>query len=570
MVGDGSESALTGLDTRALISRMHDQLDELAAARGYLERLPAVMVELGSDLDLDATLHRIVVAAMALTSARYGALAVRDPDGALASFVHVGFDAETIRRIGRLPVGKGVTDVSLVQTHSLRLDDLTTHPAAVGFPEHHPMMYALLSVPIIIQKTLFGNLYLTHDQPSQLFTEVDEAVVGALASAAAVAVDNARTAERLRASLRWIEASRDITAALLSDAATQPRPLQVIAERVCELAEAEQAIVVAPTDGDLPSAEVDTLTVAAAAGLHAGQVLDQQISVDGSTTGSVFRSGAPVITESFYFPIPGFADAGQRPTIVVPLCVDGETLGVLAVARNQDRPAFDDSDLDLVYDFAHRAAVALVVAVGRQSVRERDILADRERIAHDLHDHVIQQLFAAGLDLQGTIALTRSPEVIARLDHTVDDLQDVIAEIRATIFRLKSRSALDSGFRQRMQQLVGRLTENRDIVTTVQVHGPMMVLDHELAEHAEAVIMEAVSNACRHSGATRLTVEVRAADELSIAVTDNGHGIPADNHRRSGLANMLDRAHQVGGTCQITSPPQGGTRVHWIAPLTAH
>lgn len=569
MASAEGESPFAELTKPALIDNMHRQLAELSAVRDQMEGLLGVVIELGSDLDLDVTLRRIVTAAMKLTSARYGALAVRDEDGALSSFVHVGIDEETVRKIGRLPVGKGVTDVSLVQTHSLRLDDLTTHPAAVGFPEHHPMMYALLSVPIVIQGALFGNLYLTHDQPSRLFTEADEAAVGALGSAAAVAVNNARIVEHLRASLRWIEASREITSALLSDAAIEPKPLRIIVERVCELTEAEQAIVLVPTDPDLLNPEVDTLSVTAAAGLHAADVIDQQVPVDGSTTGRVFRSGAAVITESFHFPIPGFTDVGQRPAIVVALRADGETLGVLAVARNHEQPAFEERDLDLVSDFAHRAAVALVVAAGRQFVRERDILADRERIAHDLHDHVIQQLFAAGLDLQATITRVHSPEVVARLDRTVDDLQNVIGEIRSTIFRLKSRSALDGGFRQRMQQIIGRLTENRDIVTTVQVDGPMMIIDDDLADHAEAVIMEAVSNACRHSGASRLTVEISAADALSIIVTDNGHGIPAGNQRRSGLANLLDRAQQVGGSCQITSPPGGGTRVQWTAPLRA-
>lgn len=567
MVGGDSDSALGGLGESALFTSLHEQLDELASARAQLAQLLGVIVELASDLDLEATLHRIVVAAMKLTSARYGALAVRDPDGSLASFVHAGFDAETIRRIGHLPVGKGVTDVSLVQTHSLRLDDLTTHPAAVGFPEHHPIMHALLSVPIVIRGTLFGNLYLTHDRPSKVFTETDEAVVGALTSAAVVAVENARTVQRLRASLRWIEASRDITSALLSDNAGESRPLRVVVERVCGLADGEQAVIAVPIDADLPTAEVETLTVAAAAGLHAEEVIGQRVPVDRSTIGSVFRSGTAVITESFHFPIPGFTDVGQRSACVVALRAGDETLGVIAVARNEGQPPFDETDLDLVYDWAHRAAVALVVAMGRQSVRERDILADRERIAHELHDHVIQQLFATDLDLQGTITRVRSPEIVARLDRTVDDLQSVIADIRTSIFRLKSRSAHDGHLQQWIEQVVGRFTQNRDIDTVVRVTGSMTAVDDELAEHAEAVIMEAVSNACRHSGASTLTVEVSAADVLSIVATDNGSGIPVDNQRHSGLANMLDRAQQVGGSCQITSPPEGGTRVHWTAPL---
>jgi signal transduction histidine kinase len=174
------------------------------------------------------------------------------------------------------------------------------------------------------------------------------------------------------------------------------------------------------------------------------------------------------------------------------------------------------------------------------------------------------------MDLQGTVARARSPEVVDRLNRTLDDLQTIIEEIRTTIFQLKSPSESDGSFRHRIQRVVTDLTENRDIVTTVRMHGPTTAIGGELAEHAEAVTAEAVSNAVRHSGASRVTVEVSVADMLTLDVIDNGCGMPVDNPRRSGLANMLYRAEQVGGRCEISNPPEGGTRVHWIAPLMDH
>jgi signal transduction histidine kinase len=174
------------------------------------------------------------------------------------------------------------------------------------------------------------------------------------------------------------------------------------------------------------------------------------------------------------------------------------------------------------------------------------------------------------MDLQGTVARARSPEVVDRLNRTLDDLQTIIEEIRTTIFQLKSPSESDGSFRHRIQRVVTDLTENRDIVTTVRMHGPTTAIGGELAEHAEAVTAEAVSNAVRHSGASRLTVEVSVADMLTLDIIDNGCGMPVDNPRRSGLANMLRRAEQVGGRCEISTPPEGGTRVHWTAPLTDH
>src|ERR1700742_770791 len=232
-----------------------------------MEQLLRVIVEIGSDLDLDATLRRIILSAKDLTSAPYGALAIRDPEGALISFVYDGIDADEAQRIGPLPVGKGVLSVSLLDTPALRLDDLTTHPASVGFPEHHLPMRSFLALPITIRGTVFGNLYLAHDEPARLFSKSDEVAARALAFAAAVAIDNAQVFERERMSVKWMEASREITTALLSSSDPLRQPLQLIAESARVLTDAEQAIVLVPSDADLPADEVDTLVVSAAVGL---------------------------------------------------------------------------------------------------------------------------------------------------------------------------------------------------------------------------------------------------------------------------------------------------------------
>jgi signal transduction histidine kinase len=308
--------------------------------------------------------------------------------------------------------------------------------------------------------------------------------------------------------------------------------------------------------------------VSAAVGLHADEVMGHRVPVDGSTSGKVFRSGEPLITEALRYPIQAFTDVGQRPAILMPLRTPDQVAGVIAIARGADQPPFDESYLDLVSDFATHAAIALVLASAREDSRQLTILAERERIAHDLHDHVIQRLFAAGMDLQGTLARARSPEVAERLNRTLDDLQTIIEEIRTTIFQLKSPLGKNSDFRQRIQRVIADLTQNRDIVTTIRMHGPMTAVGGELAEQAEAVAAEAVSNTLRHSGASRVTVEVSVADMFILDISDNGCGIPAGNSRSSGLANMKHRAEQLGGTCEITNPPEGGTRVHWIAPLT--
>jgi GAF domain-containing protein len=238
---DDAGSVFSRLSRRGLFGQMHQQLDELLAGRDQMESLLRVIVDIGSDLDLSVTLHRIIHAAMSLTGARYGALGVRAPDGTLDAFLFEGIDDELRSRIGHLPVGKGVLGVLLDREQPLRVEDLTQHPAAVGFPEHHPPMRAFLGVPIIIRGEVFGSLYVTDDRPGHTFTETDENAARALGSAAAVAIDNARMFERQRASADWIAASREITSALLSSASSG-QSLQMIAERVRDLTDAEQVI----------------------------------------------------------------------------------------------------------------------------------------------------------------------------------------------------------------------------------------------------------------------------------------------------------------------------------------
>jgi len=333
---------------------MNEQLDELIAARDQMERLVRVIVEIGSDLELDVTLHRIVSAAMELTDARYGALGIRAADGSLASFVHAGIDDDTARRLGDLPVGEG-----------LRVEDLAGHPQAAGLHAHDPPIRALLGIPITVRAAHFGNLYLADDRPGRVFSQVQENAVRALASAAAAAIDNARLFERERESAKWTKASREITTALVSGD-PQTGPLQLIVNRALELADAEQAILLVPSESNLPAHEVDALVVAATAGRYSSEVIGKQVPMGASTTGGVARRGIPLITDSFQYPIEGFTDVGERSAIVMPLIADDAVLGVIAVARNSRQPAFGSDYLELVSDFARHAAIALALAASRE------------------------------------------------------------------------------------------------------------------------------------------------------------------------------------------------------------
>src|ERR1700748_2256303 len=357
---------------RDLGNRTHKQIDDVVAARDEMEYLVQVIREMGSVPNLDATLHRIVDAAMRLTGARYGALGIRAHDGTLASFIHVGIDDDTARRFGDLPVGDG-----------LRVDDLSAQPQAIGLHAHDPPMRAFLGIPITVRAAVFGNLYLADDRPDRVFSDFQESAVQALATAAAAAIDNARLFERQRESARWTKASREITTAMLSgDPQTGRR--QLIVNRALEWAGAEQAILLIPGEPDRAHDTVDTLVVAATAGRYASEVIGRQVPMDGAPTAGVPRRRLPLITDSFQYPIEGFTDVGERPAIVMPLIADEAVLGVIAVARDPQQQPFGNDYLDLVSDFARHAAIALALAAGREHALNQE-LAQADTVDDAVH-----------------------------------------------------------------------------------------------------------------------------------------------------------------------------------------
>ena len=231
--------------------------------------------------------------------------------------------------------------------------------------------------------------------------------------------------------------------------------------------------------------------------------------------------------------------------------------GVLVALRPAGAPPFSSDQLDMMSAFADQVALAWQLASAQRQMRELSILTDRDRIARDLHDHVIQRLFAVGLALQGTIPRARSPEVQQRLTGCVDDLQDVIQEIRTAIFDLHGASSGVTRLRQRLDEAVAQFATS-EVRTTVQYVGPLSVVEATLADHAEAVVREAVSNAVRHADATSLAVTVTVADDLCIEVVDDGCGIP-DDVTGSGLTNLHQRAADASGTFTVEALPGRGT-----------
>ena len=528
--------------------------------RDRLDGLIDAMLVVTSGLELDATLRTIVQTAIDLVDARFGALGVRGKGHELVEFVYEGIDQETRELIGHLPEGRGVLGVLIDEPKPIRLDDIRHHPASVGFPPNHPPMRTFLGVPVRIRDEVFGNLYLTEKSDGRPFSEDDEVLVEALAAAAGIAIDNARLYEQSRARQSWIEATRDIATEMLSGA-DPATAFRLIADEALKLTGAEATVVAVASDVDVPTSDVDELVVVATAGAVDDLDGDATIPIRTTLIGQAFGAGTPRRFDNVDLGV----GAGIGPALVLPLRAGDAVAGVVVALRREGAYPFSVEQLEMMAAFADQAALAWQLAASQRRMRELDVLADRDRIARDLHDHVIQRLFAVGLALQGTIPRAQSAEVQQRLSACVDDLQEVIQEIRTAIFDLHSARSGTTRLRQRLDEAVAQFS-TPEVRTTVRFVGPLSVVDAGLADHAEAVVREAVSNAIRHANATTLTVNVNVDDDLTIEVVDNGRGISGDI-TGSGLTNLRRRAEDVGGAFTVERRAAGGTSLRWSAPL---
>jgi two-component system, NarL family, sensor histidine kinase DevS len=552
---------LSQLRLHELLVEVQDRVEQIVVGRDRLDGLVEAMLVVTSGLDLNATLRSIVHSATNLVDARYGALEVHDRDKRVLRFVHEGIDEQTVRRIGHFPQGLGVIGLLIEEPKPLRLDDISQHPASAGFPPHHPPMRTFLGVPVRVRDVSFGTLYLADKTNEQPFSDDDEVLVQALAAAAGIAIANARLYEQAKARHAWIEATRDIATELLSG--TEPATVfRLVAEEALQLTSADAALVAIPVDESLPAADVVELLVVETIGSAVASVAGRTIPVAGTSLGEVFVESTPRRVERL--DLDGADNLG--PALLLPLRATGTVAGVVVVVRQDSLDAYTDEQLEVMAAFADQAALAWQLATSQHRVRELDVLADRDRIARDLHDHVIQRLFAVGLSLQGIMPRARDSKVQQRISETVDELQGVIQKIRTTIFDLHGASQGNTRLRQRIDDVINQFAGS-GLRTTVQFVGPLSVVDGPLADHAEAVIREAVSNAVRHAQATTLSVRVRVEDDLSIEVSDDGRGLPAE-FTGSGLTNLWRRAEEAGGEFTIESASAaGGTRLKWSAPL---
>lgn len=535
-------------------------------------RLLEAVRSIGSGLELHSTLDRICEKAAELADARYAAIGVVGEDGeGLADFVFHGVDDETARRIGRLPDGhKGLLGALIHDPAPVRLARLDEDARACGFPEHHPAMRSFLGVPIRVQGEIFGNLYLAEKRGGGPFTDDDLNMVRVLAAEAGIAIGNARLYEAAQQRERWIDGSVAVTRALLS-ADDAEDALQVVAEQARRLSGSVAGIVL------LPAAE-GGLEISAVAKDRPSKVLGAVVPPESELVAELLDGEAVFLDDAATDPrmVTDFARE-YGPTMMLPLQSDGRLLGALVTPRERGGRPFTETERTLAAHFASQAALALMMAEAQRDRERLAVYEDRDRIARDLHDLVIQRLFATGMMLESAQRNSAVPEVRQGVEKAVDELDVTIQEIRTAVFALQQGPAeVPSGLRTRVLREINMAAVPLGFKPTHRFVGPVDTAVGELTgKNLIAALREALSNAFRHAGASRIDVVVDASVVLPdgrqgvrLTVGDNGVGIP-EGGRRSGLRNLGRRAESLGGDSWYGPGPGadgGGTTLVWQAP----
>ncbi|WP_051139483.1 GAF domain-containing sensor histidine kinase [Gordonia hirsuta] len=539
----------------AALSAALDALTSANTEPRVLRDLLEAVLMVGQGLDLNESLQRITEVAASVLDAQYCALGVRGPHRGLQAFVYTGIPREVRAKMGRLPVGRGVLGELLDHPEVLRIEHLGEHPASVGFPPHHPPMDTFLGAPIIVRGELFGSIYLTEKQPAggaepaegapvPMFTQQDEQIVSVLAVAAGIAVENARLYERQRVRHRWME--------ILAHRGSEPMAGVALSDTLNGLC-ADVAALTGAVDVFIVTSDADDPHLHG----HTGEPVDaSEIAWPGLSfsVSEVDAAGAE------------WMRGGARWKTAQPMQRTPGDFGAI-VLTHRKRPSWEPEEMAGLAGVARVASLAVAYAEQQQLARDLEMLEDRHRIARDLHDHVIQRIFAVGMSLQTMQAAPQ--EFDRRVAQVIDDLDATIAQIRTSIFDLQSAAIADAAvtLRRKVLDIVAELARHAPIVPSVTFSGPVDTLvPHALATHIEAVLREGLSNALRHSGATRIGVRIAAGDVLTVEVTDDGIGIsPHVNYR--GLDNLTRRADECDGVFTVDTTPGEGTRLIWQVPL---
>jgi signal transduction histidine kinase len=531
-------------------------------------------VSLTSELSLDSVLQKVVDVAREQIGARYAALSVLNSDGEIEKYISSGITAEERERIGHIPVGRGLLSVLLPEGASLRMDDISKDPRSAGFPPNHPPMRSLLGVPVISHGRILGNLYLTDKQAAPGFDERDEELLSLLSTQAAVAITNAELyeAEQQRAD-EWqalFDLSREVAVS-----ADLRELLDSVLQRATRLLSADLGLLM------LLSPDGRSLRIAAHAGLLTATQKAPLAVADHGLLQLVIEAGrAVVVTDRGHDkrldgrPMALLDAEGLVSAIEAPLKGKDNVLGAIVVG-NRAKTGFSVQQAELVEMFGNLIAVAIETRQLYEKLESLARLEERERISMDLHDGVIQSIYAVGLhleDLSGRLP-GGAEELKPDIETAMDDLSKVIKDIRSYIFDLRPQLSEVDDLPAALVQLVEHFRANTLVTITLEISDPFESGGGE----AEAMALfhiaqEALNNVSKHANATSVAVRLNSSPKyVSLEVEDNGTGfeVPGEgiSGARHGLRNMRDRARSAGAKLSFESSPGRGTTVRVNLPV---
>lgn len=542
-----------------------------------MRALHRASLSLYADLSLDSTLHRIVDAARELAEATYAAIGIVDGHGGLETFIPSGLSPEEQTRIPHLPTGRGLIGEMIRSGHSIRVPDMALHPASVGFPPGHPPMRSFLGVPIAAYGRPIGQIYLTNKVRANTFTEEDQHLIELLAAHAAAAIENARLFQAVQdreAELRQRNEELELVNTLASASSTNfdvDRVLGSILDRLLSLIEAHAGEIFLREEGG------NAFALAVHRGLADTVDTTRYRSGEGFI-GWVVESGQPCWTDHLgtdpRLARPALAQAGFRTMACIPLAAPGGILGVMTLAFLGSRPVLE-REIRLLTAIGGGVGMVLENARLLRQARRLAVLEERERIGMDLHDGIIQAIYAVGLTLDSARLLSKPRDrrgSDAALDRAIAGLNAIIRDIRTYILDLQPSRIPMNDLGEALRRLLGEFKANSLMEAD-------LLLEPEVAEGLPApmraaafhIAQEAVANIAKHSGARRAWVSVRRVDsEVMLQIIDNGRGFDSPGGSGvlgHGLSNMSARAHSAGGELEVASNPGEGTTITVRFPI---
>jgi len=536
-----------------LLLQLRDRADDVLATQGRLRGLLRANAVLASDLSLPSLLERLVEEACGLLQAQYAVIVVMGANDRMDELVQVGMPASLLSKVQGHPSWR---DISELLAPNSTVGDARHETSYESATLDGPGTADFLQRAVRVGEKVYGRLYL-RKQTGVVFTDEDEQIATALAVTAGAAMANASLFNESEQRHRWVVAANDLSNDLLSSESS--RPLDMVCRHAMYAARADFATLTLPD-------QTYAAGVASGAEPLVGDTLSHvaELQRDAQLTMS---TSEPILRNDYGDDDPPLVgDVRVGSVMVVPLVAGDHTGGALTLGRVAGSAEFSEADLTMAAAFATQAAVALAFNTTRRVELQVAKLEDRERIAMDLHDHVVQELFAVGMGLEALSKSMDDAEQSTRVERYVSSVNNTISMIRTRIFQLQSDHQDAEGLRTQVLQLVDAQTEHLGYHPQVRFSGSVDA-GAALADDILAVVAEGLSNCARHARATAVTVLVaNHGGMLTVTITDDGIGIGTTT-RSSGLRHMRRRAERHSGTCTLSTPAAGGTQVTWTARL---